>query len=455
MDNGLDHITAAQRSHINELASRKVSPINMNPKKYAYILLGHGGDSPLEKIKVPNGCIVVIKAHVGDKVDNIEFNSNIISLTNIYNKDIILNPNANKEALFRLLNNKGNLSVAIYNEKEEINNLFFQPLGFFEHRSLIQTSGTIKIDSRSPELEDMKYYTTDGQAFSKNDDTWVLNTIEGNNIWDIFVNTSMYDYYYSRKNIEDICNAYTYLANVKQDSPESSTKIKSEFNDTYANLIRIPRSDDRSVLEIMIELIDSIFDLNTSDLHFNTIATALQNCTLNQLLSSIQFLTQIRLSTIFEDINNGLIKPGVIYNVACRSIDTSNSDIMVKASKNSVGEAEVHRKNQLRQVANRLQVNTSNEYKQYAKNSKKSESYTYKKGNNSKWQRYKKGYLYNTKKKAKPADPKQGLIHTSENQKNYIMVNGKWKTRKWNARAQKYLEENNALTRKNANMTNN
>ena len=38
MDNGLDHITAAQRSHINELASRKASPINMNPKKYAYIL---------------------------------------------------------------------------------------------------------------------------------------------------------------------------------------------------------------------------------------------------------------------------------------------------------------------------------------------------------------------------------------------------------------------------------
>jgi hypothetical protein len=332
---------------------------------------------------------------------------------------------------------------------------------------LIEDSGILKIDSASSSFVPVERIIK-GQAFSKSNDTWVLNMIEDKNIWDIFVDSSMYEYYYTKRHIKDICNAYTYLANVRQDSPESFTKIKEEFYTKFSNIIRKPRDDDTTVLQRIIHLIN--YTESESGLQFNDVAYALQNYTQNQLLASITRLSKISLSSIFEDINRGLIKAGIIYNLSCRQTDNTNFSknhtlaldldekgverfpkvhSMIEESKNRVGEAEAHRKAQILQVSRKLQINNSNAYKQYKKNKNKANSYTYKKGANGKWQRYKTGIFRNTKNVPKTVSPNRGVIDTSQNRQNYVMVNGKWKTRKWNTARQEYVNETSNSTRKN------
>lgn len=550
----LVHITAEQKQHINDLASKKAASLNMNPKKNAYVLLGHGGDQPLEKIRVPEGCIVVVKAHSGDTTRAKDFDRNLENITNTKNRSIVLNPNANKSALYNLLDDKGNHSVAIYNENDEINDFEFQPLSLFDEVSKISDSGFLKIDSKSPNFVASEY-KTGGNAFTFADNKWVLNQIQGINIWDLFVDNSMYEYYYTKRNIKDICDAYTYLANVKQDLPESFTKIKDEFRNKYVNTIRQRRGETKSEL---YKIISSI-KFTRSNLEFNNIATALQNYTQNQLLVSILLATEIKLSLIFEDINNGLIQRGIIYNLSCRSTDNSDSVVGNRLSvklnergrelfpermvhnlnaerRNRIHEAALYRAGQIKGVSNQLDVKKNNitmddnklrklyyaiiygrsekekiailnskenkrnlylfiidriesfkrgvefdsthgkndspfismlndhnmvlnkyfkgykpeleptnEYKQYEKNSKNANGFTYKK-QNGKWLRYKKGVLWNTKNAPNNKNLRQA-INTSQNQTNYVQVNGKWKTRKWNNATGKYILQNN--TRKN------
>ena len=124
----------------------------------------------------------------------------------------------------------------------------------------------------------------------------------------------------------------------------------------------------------------------------------------------------------------------------------------------------------VRRVSTSKEVFETENLKKYKANSNTANSYTYKKGKNGRWQRYKKGFFVNTKNVPKPVNEAQGEIATTQNNTNYVRekvqtkngkwVNGKWKTRKWNNVAKRYVEENlynivygNNATRKNPKWT--
>jgi len=484
----LVHITAEQKQHINELASKKASSLNMNPKKNAYVLLGHGGDQPLEKIRVPDGCIVVVKAHSGDTILAEHFNINLSNITFRYNTNIVLNPNANKVALYGLLSEKDNHSVAIYNEKEEINDLYFQPLMYFNTMHEIQyPSGFLRIDSNPREVSDYYTYKTfkfnneAKKAFSKINDKLVLNTLEGMNIWDLFLDNSIYEYYYTKRHIKDICNGLTFLANYPVEPNQDIKPLYDEFNNMCANYFRL-----KYVTPVFNYV---VYKINPNASRFLEVLSILISYTQEEFIGLITNLLTISLSTIFEDINSGLIPRGIFYNLSCRATELTNIKLknnkgvaidtlpvvlnekgrekfpehmvhnIIPERRNRISEAEFHRKNQIRQVRNKFRAfkefsfrphtgereQPTNEYKQYEKNSKNTNKYTYKK-QNGKWLRYKKGILWNTKNAPNNKNLRQA-INTSQNERNYVQVNGKWKTRKWNNATGKYILQNN--TRKN------
>lgn len=604
MDNGLDHITENQKIKVDQLRSEIHHTPIVSSKSIAYIPIGHGAEDTSREIEVPEGCVLVVKGHAGYTTKDDEFKHNLLELLEKKNRSILFNPNNNKKELFTLVTDRGNHTVAIYNEKDKVHNFIYSLLDC--SHIFIGNSGILKVDSEYTVPKDINKNTPirnfNVAAFSLNNSVYSINTIDGLNIYDYFTYSNIYPYYYTRQHIKDIMDAVTEIIN----NLENLKLDRSDFNKRYAKIEKGLDSPD--ILSLYINYLQKYVQVPEDNIETSSFLKIIDNFTLYNILSFINSRTKTNQSALFDDVKNGIIQPGVFYNLICRA--TENTEItgegLLKRNVNSQGkeifsvhnmkeeikgniiEAEGHRKNQVKQVEESMKEKNSNHftlnvnntsggdireyiyilkqevlntqeytnskkyndkqisnldelpmvkadvykaliqekkhlieelkeydlnrpsieisetlisilkkkkdrldiiekilekhfkgfvplvrrqskttpfessnYKKYQKNTKNANSYTYKKGANGKWQRYKKGFFYNTKNTGKRVNQSRGVIKATQNNTNYVKnTNGKWKTRKWNNVAQKYVEENayntvykNNLTRKNPKWT--
>jgi len=581
MSNGLTHISTEQKVKINELASRKSKELDMNPKEDAFLYLGHGLDdlntyhNDDKKIQVPKGCMLVVKIHSGDVAYAREYYKNISNLIKKENRNIILNPNANRDSLYKLFTDKGNNTVAIYNEFDKCNNFkYYLILSFFINFTLCN-SGIIHINSTNNisnniTRECYKYSWTGAfnKAFTNRNGIFTLNKFQGKDIWYYYKYSNAYEYYFTENHIKDLLEAITSFINLKinldSNVKESEfiiekNKIINDFGIFISKLFRpnelrhritkekIKKSEPSEKDEYTYinktakhyknykyykeentytegSLIFSKFSgedvfftfteklksaMFTSDdytkvqkKHVETLKDKIKTSTIQDIINIIAEFTIITQKEIFEDVESGLIKPGIFYNLSCKGTQNTDASAPVplftrgensfkvrldpngnevywdllfpgegEEKKNRIIEAEGHRKLQVRNVKNTLKAKryhplnvlhlfqpeiaeSSNAHKEYLKESEKSNSnFLYKKNNSGKWQRYKKGATsnLNTINTPETVAENQGLIKTTTNERNYVMnKNGKWKTRKWNNVEKKYVVNN---TRKNPKFT--
>jgi len=311
----IQHITEEQKMHIMGLASKKARPVNMNPKQFAYYISGHGSDNPNEKIRVPRGCIVIVKAKSGDTT----FRENNTELFNILNRNVILNPNSNKVELSRILVNTSNFSnhnhsIAIYNTDDEINNFNFSLISMFPSKTpdSIQQSGIIKLSKDTIFPENILVYFNTRNAFFKQGRGYQLNKVNDKDIYEFFRYSNTYEYYFTSRHIEDILDAILFFLN---NNLLSETTRLYDYKDAF----------ERSFIKIFKKR-----GANIPDFYYFKVILTRFNISENSSISDVlEFISSnfmgISLSEIFKDVEDGILQPGVFYNLVCRATD--NTDI--------------------------------------------------------------------------------------------------------------------------------
>jgi hypothetical protein len=355
----IEHVREREKQHIDELASKKARPVNMNPKQFAYCISGHGGDNPLKKIRVPKGCIIVVKAKSGD----VTFRENIRQVFNISNRNIILNPNSNRVELSKILINTSefsnhNHSLAIYNTDDEINNFGFSLIAMYPSKNpnRIEKSGIIKLSKNTilPEKTLVNFNTTIN-AFIKEGLKYKLNTLNGKYIYEFFRYSTAYEYYFTKEHVEDILDAILYILNNNLDLKNTELFDYNDVFDRRFGKIFKKKEEGNGIYFLA-------FILRSSDISENSsMSSVLEFISANFMI--------VYLSDLFKDVEDGILQPGIFYNLICRATDntvlgTLKKPVNVKGNevflpvtllrpenKNRIGEAEKQRKFVERNVA--------------------------------------------------------------------------------------------------------
>ncbi len=357
-----------------------------------YVVLGHGGERPDERHVVPKGCILVVKSHSGDVTYSIDVDANITAILDLKNKDAVFDPVSNKKKLFSLFtsdhqkNKQPNItashSIAIYREGDTYPNFNYQPVNINKDIS-IKASGFLSLD----------YNTTNANAIKLTEISEIPHVfiMDSSNkyiyhpdvikldIPSFYSNSTMYPYYFTKQHIQDILDVILEFQNGSVNRDHTPTiydildkeKILIEkLGEKYLNI----KKGFIYNLEYKGFGNDDYYYANPTSIIYNTLVGG-KYSEIYKLCRAIIFLTEITQADIFKDMKDGIIQPGIFYNLVCRPTEYSvhgngpthgilnsqyieNSDRRVKVQNRvpglngRVSEAILQRKNQARQVYN-------------------------------------------------------------------------------------------------------
>ena len=219
---------------------------------------------------------------------------------------------------------------------------------------------------------------------------------EDNNIFitSKFKYSNAYEYYYTKQHIDDICTVILAIVNLlngnsdfEMDNEHIYTALEDQLGDTKKPLLKKivtwserPEFKKGVMANIVTDdvfnyLINSIIDYGSS--HSNESESnesesnnagfdKLNNMNVAGLILELIKCTKTTQADLFKDIENGLLTPGVFYNLVCRATSAKrnnsrglhnpkiNGPIRVKnisgELKNRISESELQRKNQIRKV---------------------------------------------------------------------------------------------------------
>lgn len=408
---------------INAIRSTKrVEPLNTlsNHPTNAYIPVGHGSETVGERHIVPKGCILVVKSHSGDTTMSGDFLNNIKAVLNIDNKEVIFDPVSHKKELYSLLssdiqsmikNISSSHSSAIYREGDTYNNFNYQTVNVYA--GSIGTSGIFKIDVNNT-ITDFK--KVDKEVQVKKDQMVFVKDASNNCIYSpdiikldipsFFSGSNIYPYYYTKEHIEDILEFIRTYINLNKDGymnpMDSEKKIVEILGKRYLNIKKgytyVPDNFDHTPIYTVLiygtklecfknvtteekNRFNALEIKNAKDDPRNKWIQCLRDMTLENLLYIIIDMTNTTQAELFKDVEDGIIKPGIFYNLICRAtnntlhtnaknknsrrmdgilnksyIENSDHTIGIKNQKdeikNRISEAVLQRKNQAKEVFN-------------------------------------------------------------------------------------------------------
>jgi hypothetical protein len=404
-------------------STKRIEPQNTgaNHPTVIYMPVGHGGESVGERHVVPKGCILVVKSHSGDTTMNTDFIENAKAVLNIENKDTVFDPVSHKKELFSLLTSKrqanhnditSSNSVAIYREGDTYNNFRYQLVNKFPND--FGTSGIFKLynstNTNFREIDKSVPVKYDAKVFIKDaSDNYIYNPdIIKLDIPSFFSNSDTYEYYYTKQHIQDILDIVLQYINLHKNGYfkgiQSEKKLVDTLGKRYLNVKKgytyVPDMfDNECPINVIIMLGMSPEDFASvkteeitkfeageiKDDPRNKWVTNLRDMTLKRLCTIIIYITNTTQADLFKDVEAGLIKPGIFYNLICRAtghtshdksaermdgilnkkyIENSDKTIKVKNQageiKNRISEAILQRKNQAKQVFNNKAKSISN-----------------------------------------------------------------------------------------------
>jgi len=385
-------------------STKRVEPYNTgkyHPTTY-YIILGHGGEDVKKTYKVPKGCILVVKSHSGNVTINLDSSKNIKKILDTENKETVFDPVSHKKELFTLLNSDfqhefrditSSNSTAIYREGDTYNNFTYQPVGAYFNISQIRVSGIYKSDNSGEslrnEIDTMIPFDKESKVFLKDATTNICRYNISLDILSLFKYSNAYEYYYTQQHIQDILDIIVEYVNLHKDGyvplDISETRIIDKYRDKYLKIKKgyiydpDPNSDTLSPVHIIrnlglgkecfdsltheeYKILEALETKNIKDDPRNKWIPCLQNMTLERLLLIITHMTETSQADLFDDIEKGLIKPGIFYNLVCRSTNntkektffgnTTNSLLNVKYIEDSNNPIKAH--NQVPEIKTRI-----------------------------------------------------------------------------------------------------
>lgn len=420
-----------------------------NHPQNLYIILGHGSEDTRSKRKVvPKGCILVVKSHSGENTLVEDLVENQINILDIKNKETVFDPVSHKKELFTILTAKEQAershtdinvrdptnSTAIYREGDTYNDFMYSLFSWFNSPPPIISSAIYhRYNKNNPNtsrcghsLEDR--YSPSGLYKMKFKDTYdnsLMNnvcprTIPINRIFkrmfglrmfshlkdviSLFRFSTAYEYFYTKEYINDIITIiYTYVKNgiggdiginkVKDMFPEKYLKISKRINNDLITLFK-----KHSIPTLELGLYPTANNFNEYVKQKEILEKYIKNpetipfefCEKISIKNFMNFIGEVTIvwqSRLFKDVEEGLLEPGVFYNIVCRYTEhsTNNGFLSVKyiedskhyipvhseapEVRNRISEAILQREDQAREVfGNR--TNTGKTYKRIANNNK-------------------------------------------------------------------------------------
>ena len=354
-----------------------------------YIPFGHGGENVGEKHIVPKGCILVVKSHSGDTRFVVDYIENVKAILDLKNKEVVFDPVSHKKELYSLLpsniqrginNITASNSSAVYREGDTFNNFKYQLVNKFP--GSIGISGIFSLENSST---DTNFKKIDWYRHTNiNNDTKVFVKDASNNyiyspdiikldIPSFFSESNVYPYYYTSQHIQDILDVILAYINLHRDgyidAGLSEIKLAQMLGKVYMNIKKgYTYVEGNSQMLYGIATPINIILMYGIKGCYNSIIECLRDMTLDRLFNIIIFMTNTTQAELFKDVEDGIIKPGIFYNLVCRAtnntlyildtkyIENSDHTIWVKNQKgeikNRISEAVLQRKNQAKQMFN-------------------------------------------------------------------------------------------------------
>jgi hypothetical protein len=378
-----------------------------NHPKVGYLMLSHGMEeqdneksySNAKKRIVPKGCIIVVKTHSGDTSKYVSFSKNVVAVLEKKNRDIMLDPVNHKVEIYNtfeesILNRNAmgiidNHTVAIYREGDYYPDFVYSPVITFPDNTLVQ-SGILRFESDTPEntelIEDLQKreegkFDAETPAFILENDKYVYNT----KLFDIssyFKYSNLNKYYFGEKQVNDIIDCIAEFVG-GNDSIVSKTK-KFENADFNSNLMSDIHTRALIKLSSNPEKLKEYNELSNPKERYEYRTGVMKTFTVRDVLEIISLSLLIPQSGLFDLVKMGQLQPGIFYHLACRA--TGETDMQItkmlrkdkqmlsswkpysesnspqnrgrtiraiqRGIKNRISEAELQRKNQIRQVMN-------------------------------------------------------------------------------------------------------
>ena len=381
-------------------------PLNsgLNHPKTIYIPLGHGEEIVGERHVVPKGCILVVKSHSGDTRMFGDIIQNVNTMLTIENKEIVFDPVAHKKELFtifnsdfqsRLNNITASHSTAIYREGDTYNNFVYQMLNISSKFGSIRSSGLFKLDYDTPSAQsDFKEVrlinvidTMPAFMYDSKTRQYIYNT-ELPDISTLFVYSNSYPYYYTRVHVKEILIVLLLYVNLfgsgYMDKSYGEEKLYEGLKDRYEKLkkgyVYNPNNKDDSNSPV------NIFATIGGDLAYYI--------EVRHVCSIIIAMTTTTQAELFDDVQKGILKPGIFYNLICRTTDKTTDGTLnttgflnIKAITNNKHRIQI---NKIGEVTNRISesiLQRKNQAKKVFTINPNGNTPTkkYKRGNNGKW----------------------------------------------------------------------
>ena len=423
-----DHISPSQEALNKIRRSKYIQPENTgeNHPQNIYFIFAHGNEDTSSKNVVPKGCVLVVKSHSGDATNRADFVNNIFHLTSNKNKEIAFDPVGHKKELFTILTADdeasklditASSSSAIYREGDTYNDFSYTLLLNLDTidgtSTSIMPSGlfkrNIQNNSDSIYLEEIKFVNYNTPIFIKDKKNYKYNADIISLVYSCYLRSIGYDYYYTIRYFLDILDIILIYINILNNGfvlrVDVEKKLEIMMGMKYININnRIQKTTKESLLSKFIE--GALTEKDESFLKLLRSGSAPDHVKISPMIGItfkgfvhfIKIISRINQSQIFKDIEDGLLQPGVFYNLSCRAtentlisktisslsnkkrklgllntkyIENSNHSIPVheesKEVKNRISEAILQRKDQAREVfGNR--TNTGKKYKRIHNN---------------------------------------------------------------------------------------
>jgi len=334
---------------LNELRHRVTVKRNSVPR-VAFTVMGHGLETPEYKV-VPKGCILVVPTASGKGTKAIASITNNLSLMQMENRKIILDPLHYKKELYEMFG-----PVTIFTEGDLYPNFKYRLFGFYNARasarpSLLRQSGFIRIIGDEPVnpllvntlLSDRSIFTGKNTQYQKNPGIVKIRTLTHEEfdtpihlVDGLVPDVSNYDGMNERE--------------IKTRFGESVLTINPAA-EVIINRLNLPELltfsnglEDKFTSAWLTKIIADDLEYFRESKPINSWAGVTVGTYLDELLSEECVITQEELFVAGK---------GVYYNFICRNIlqDGSVSPFKLSvAEMHSISEAETHRKGFLHNV---------------------------------------------------------------------------------------------------------
>jgi len=204
-----------------------------------------------------------------------------------------------------------------------------------------------------------------------------------------FKYSNAYEYYYTKQHIDDICTVILAIVNLLNSDSDfelddehiysalegqlgESKKLLLKKIITWSERPEFKKGDIANITtdDVFNYLINPIIDYGSSDENESESNDAgfdkLYNMNISGLIDELVKCTKTTQADLFRDVENGLLAPGVFYNLVCRTTGAKRNEVrglhhpeingpirvrnVSEELKNRISESVLQRKNQIRKV---------------------------------------------------------------------------------------------------------